>query len=99
MRLGNPKPGDVVFRHVVYPLAHAGKRRDFSSPKYMRFKNMGGVYRTSLAWRRFLPTIDAVHEYGCNISSGINASKLVNGVLPAKSRHVYAGAYALDPGA
>lgn len=77
---------DNLFRHAVHPVTFKSKR--FASEKLIQLvPQEDGSLLGSLAWERFLPRTDDVHEYGCRLAFRRNA-------LPtARTQSVYCGAY------
>lgn len=61
---------------------------------YLKFQD--GALHGSLAWERYVPTAEYVHDYGCRLASGINERKQKAGKFKEKDRHHYCGAYQLS---
>ncbi len=99
MRCGGRIPdGDSLFRHAIYPLFLSKKM--FASEKFIHFsKQDDGSFLTSLAWQRYVPTINHIHGYGCRVALGINDRRRATGKFTEKNRHIYCGAYCLGANA
>jgi hypothetical protein len=95
MRCGGRIPGgDNLFRHAIYPLFLS--KKSFASEKLIHLsKEADGSLLTSVAWERYVPTVEHIHSYGCRIALGINDKKRAVGKLTDKNRHFYCGAYQL----
>ncbi len=66
---------DVVARCAIQPRFLKDKR--FNHAYLLDFRKAKGTpdYATSVAWRKLLPTEEAVHEYGCRSAAYSNANK------------------------
>jgi hypothetical protein len=96
MKLGRVLDNDRLFRHCVYPIAFNTKTSSFANQKMWYFKPMAdGAIHASLAWERYVPTLEDLHGYGCRLAAGINERKrLRQGTkYREKDRHHYCGAY------
>ena len=94
MRLGRVPDGDRLFRLCVYPIAFNSKGTSFAHEKMWLLRPMSdGALHGSLAWERYVPTVEYVHAYGCRLASGINDNKRKKGMFKEKHRHYYCGAY------
>jgi hypothetical protein len=92
-----PIPDEArLFRHTVSPVAFAGSR--FAPEKLMRLVEHPENNRrllTSLAWEKYLPTLDLVHQYGCRMAARRNEKAKADRRYKEKSRQVYCGCYEL----
>lgn len=84
---------DSLFRHSVYPVAFKKGAHDWD--KYWYLTNQANGFLGSLAWEKYVPTTELVHEYGCRLASCRNEKKLTSGNYKDRDRQVYAGAYKL----
>ncbi len=84
--------GDSLFRQSIHPLSFKGKA--FAWAKcLMLYDEPDGSLLASLTWERYLPTTEAVHDYGCRLAFRMNERKRIAGKLTDKNRNVYCGAY------
>ena len=89
---------DNLFRHSIYPVSFRGKR--FAQEKLLRLEEeTAGSLVTSLAWERYAPTAQYVHEYGCRLAVRRNKQKRDEGKYKEKDRQIYCGVYQLTGGA
>ena len=66
----------------------------FASDKFWRlFDESDGSLLGSLAWERYAPTLQHVHEHGCRTALKRNEKKRNEGTFKEKNRQVYCGAY------
>jgi hypothetical protein len=81
-----------LFRHCIFPVSFKGGA--FANDKFWRlFDEPDGSVLGSLAWERYAPTLQHVHEHGCRMAFGRNQKKRDEGTFKEKSRQVYCGAY------
>jgi len=85
---------DILYRHSIHPVSFRGQA--FAADKLFHFKTQPDGFEGSLAWERFLPTIDDVHAYGCRMARQRNELKKSAGTYKEKDRQIYAGAYCLN---
>lgn len=83
---------DSIFRQCVYPVAFK-KRNNFDLKNFLHLCHNGNTIVTSVAWERFVPTTDYVHQYGCRLAAKRNATAQANGGFDEKKRQVYCGPY------
>lgn len=66
----------------------------FASDKFWRlYDELDGSLLGSLAWERYAPTLQHVHEQGCRMAFKRNDKKRKEGTFKEKGRQVYCGAY------
>lgn len=94
MEWGHILDDDSLFRSSIYPVSFKGKQ--FAPERLIKLHDQAdGSLIASLAWERYVPTIEYVHEYGCRLSFRINQKKRAEGKFKEKNRHVYGGSYHL----
>ena len=85
---------DSLFRPSIFPVSFKGKR--FAHEKLVKlYDQTDGSLIASLAWERYVPTIEYIHDYGCRLAFRTNVKKRAEGEFKEKSRHVYGGSYHL----
>jgi hypothetical protein len=94
MKLGRVADGDSLFRHCVFPIA-VNKKGIIHEKMWNLTPMEDGALHGSLAWERYVPTVDFVHGYGCRLSFGRNEKKRKAGTFEEKKRQYYCGAYRL----
>jgi hypothetical protein len=98
MSWGRIANDDRLFRLCTFPIAFkTGKKKCIFEPKKVMYiePQDDGSLAASLAWQRFVPTADLVHQYGCRLSRGINKKKKDEGKYSDAKRNVYCGSYQL----
>jgi hypothetical protein len=94
MTCGRIPDSDNLFRHCTYPLSFRGRR--FAWDKLVRiYLEDDGSLLASLAWERFVPTEELLHEYGCRVALGMNEKLRAGGRTNERDRRIYCGAYQL----
>ena len=94
MRCSHIPDGDSLFRQSIHPVSFKGEA--FAWAKcLMLYDQPDGSLEASLTWERYLPTTEAVHDYGCRMAFRRNEKKRIAGNLTDKNRNVYCGAYEL----
>lgn len=93
---------EEVARCVIHPryLHPSGGPFD---PKYLLDLKRAGasfVYKSSVAWRKYLPLAGDVHGYGCNSAAQSNENRVANGkpCIPMESAAHYIGFYNIGVG-
>jgi hypothetical protein len=91
--------GANLFRHVFHPVSFSGARATrFAQNKFLKLNDYFGAdgmqcgVIASVAWDRYLPTENHVHEYGCRLARKRNRGIEAAGKTKA-SRNTYCGAY------
>lgn len=93
MNWGPIPDGDNLYRQSVFPPSFRG-RRTFRPEKLWRLLDKGNnAIVTSIAWERYVPTVNYVHAYGCRLGLKRNEKNLAE--TKGKDRQVYCGAYQL----
>src|ERR1700675_1825275 len=87
------RPGETLFRHCIFPLAFGGKSAFRQDLFWKLYDGEPGVIEASVAWERFVPTFQYVHDYGCRLALKMNVTQQKKGKFSEKSRRVYCGAY------
>jgi hypothetical protein len=85
--------GDTLFRHSIHPVSFKG--RVFVWEKCLHLVDRPDGFLGSLAWERYLPTSELIHEYGCRLALRRNQKKRAEGRYKDKDRQIYCGAYQL----
>lgn len=85
-----------LFRHCIHPHSFASKA--FNTTKYIAIREKNGVYKTSLAWERFVPEVPLVHAYGCSLAQRMNGNDQASGRYREANKKIYCGAYQLNAG-
>ena len=92
--------GASLFRHCVHPIVFKGGKT-FAPEKMFKLyddENSPNNVVSSVAWQKYVPTREHVHDYGCRLASKRNDKKRQEGKLTSRSRQIYCGAYNLIAG-
>lgn len=93
MKVRSVPDHDSVFRHSVHPVSFRGGKVFDPRNLFHLSHRLDGSIQTSLAWQRYLPTIDHVHDYGCRMAHRRNENNIAAGTYKEKNRQIYCGAY------
>lgn len=86
---------DALFRHCVHPVSFSNAGRFVPNKFLMLYDEPDGSILASLAWGKYLYTVDLVHGYGCRMALRRNESARAKGKFTEAKRQVYCGAYGL----
>jgi hypothetical protein len=77
-----------MFRCVVFPIPFIKKNKVFSPEKCIElYPQEAGLLVGSVTWRRFVPEVDLLHDFGCRLAKGMNER------TKNKVPRMYCGAY------
>jgi hypothetical protein len=79
----------VIFRSVHHPFAFKSSGKIFNYKKSWNLKRESNRFLTSVVWRRFAPSLQMAHAYGCRTSRGRRSNNI---------QDVYCGFYAIQVG-
>ncbi len=87
---------DSLFRAVIFPLAFNKAKQVAHNRMLALHPESDGSLITSLAWRRYVPSTEQIHGYGCRVAHCMNLKKKAE-VTEFKEEHrrVYSGSYHL----
>lgn len=95
MRRGRVQDRDALYRSCIHPLSFRGSKLSrFDPAKLIKIETQpDGTLLGSLAWERYVPTTELVHEYGCRLAQRMNEKDRTDGKYKEDRRKIYCGAY------
>jgi hypothetical protein len=87
---------EKIFRSAVFPVAF--KRKQLSTKGFLKLYRSDEspfILEMSVAWQRFVPTVDMVHHFGCRLAAAQNKNRIS---AEQKADRIYCGSYGLTAG-